>query len=78
MLAPVVPAHLPQLGTFRLQDYRGLATHRFGIVSTPVCVLVGKLSHVALDSLTHGWGWSPETSTGTTTSSSRAPGSVGR
>ena len=30
MLAPVVPAHLPQLGNFRLQEYRGLATHRFG------------------------------------------------
>ena len=57
VLAPVVPAHLPQLGNFRLQDYRGLATHRFGIVSTPVCAFVGALSHVALDSLTHGWGW---------------------
>ncbi len=52
VLAPVVPAHLPQLGNFRLQDYRGLATHRFGIVSTPVCAFVGALSHVAFDSLT--------------------------
>jgi hypothetical protein len=57
VLAPVVPAHLPQLGDFRLQDYRGLATHRFGIVRTPVCAFIGALSHVALDQLTHGWGW---------------------
>ncbi|HWM20209.1 MAG TPA: DUF4184 family protein [Ilumatobacteraceae bacterium] len=57
VLAPVVPAHLPQLGNFRLQEYRGLATHRFGVVTTPVCAFVGALSHVMLDSFTHGWGW---------------------
>lgn len=57
VLAPVVPTHLPQLGNFRLQDYRGLATHRFGIVRTPVSAFVGALSHVGLDHLTHRWGW---------------------
>ena len=43
VLAPVVPVHLPQFGNFRLQDYRGLATHRFGIVRTPVSAFVGAL-----------------------------------
>jgi hypothetical protein len=57
VLAPVVPAHLPQLGNFRLQEYRGLATHRFGMVRTPVCAFIGALSHVVFDSFTHGWGW---------------------
>jgi Domain of unknown function (DUF4184) len=57
VLAPVVPAHLPQLGDFRLQEYRGLATHRFRIVATPLCAFLGALSHVVLDTFTHGWGW---------------------
>jgi Domain of unknown function (DUF4184) len=57
VLAPVVPTHLPQLGNFRLRDYRGLATHRFGWVRTPVSALVGALSHAGLDHFTHGWGW---------------------
>jgi hypothetical protein len=77
VLAPVVPAHLPQLGNFRLQEYRGLATHRFGMVRTPVCAFIGALSQCSTASPTVGAG-SPTTSTGTTTSSSKAPGSVVR
>lgn len=57
VLAPVVPAYLPDLGRFHLRDLRGLAVHRFGFVRTSLSALVGALSHIALDSLTHGWGW---------------------
>jgi hypothetical protein len=57
VLAPVVPCHLPDLGTFHVRDYRGLAVHRFGLLRTPLCALAGALTHVALDSFTHEWGW---------------------
>lgn len=57
VLAPIVPCHLPQAGSFRLRDYRGLATHRFGLVRTSISALVGAITHVALDHLTHEWGW---------------------
>ncbi|MFN0030410.1 MAG: DUF4184 family protein [Acidimicrobiales bacterium] len=56
VLAPVVPDHLPDLGGFHLRDLRGLATHRFGVRSG-LSALAGALSHVALDSFTHPWGW---------------------
>lgn len=57
VLAPVVPCYLPDLGCFHLRDYRALSDHRFGMLRTPVCALVGAATHVALDHLTHGWGW---------------------
>lgn len=56
-LAPVVPCYLPELGAFRLPDYRGLADHRFGLVRTSSCALFGALTHVVLDHFTHEWGW---------------------
>lgn len=60
VLAPVVPPVLPDLGPFHGRDYRGLAVHRFGRIATPLSALIGALSHVALDSFTHGWGWFAE------------------
>lgn len=56
-LAPVVPDHLPQLGSFRLHDYRGLATHRFRLLPLVLGSVLGAVSHVGLDHLTHEWGW---------------------
>lgn len=57
VLAPVVPAHLPSLGPFHLHDYSGLGTHRFHRIASPLWAMLGALSHVGLDSFTHGWGW---------------------
>lgn len=57
VLAPVLPAHLPELGDFHLRDYRALAAHRFAPVRAAGSALVGALSHVGLDHLGHGWGW---------------------
>jgi hypothetical protein len=56
-LAPVVPDHLPQLGQLRLPDFRGLATHKFRWIVTPVSAFVGALTHIGLDNATHRWGW---------------------
>jgi Domain of unknown function (DUF4184) len=56
VLAPVVPDHLANLGSFNLRDFRGLATHRFGIVRSPVCAIIGATTHVLLDQFTHGTG----------------------
>ena len=56
-LAPVVPDHLPDMGEFQLTELRGLAAHRFRLVALVVGALLGALSHVALDSFTHEWGW---------------------
>lgn len=57
VLARPVAAHLPELGAFRLQDYRGLAAHRFHPVRTVVWAVLGAFGHSALDSLGHSWGW---------------------
>jgi hypothetical protein len=57
VLAPVVPDHLPQLGSFQLRDYRGLATHRFTLWKSVLWAQLGALSHVGLDEFTHGSGW---------------------
>lgn len=57
VLAPVVPAHLPDLGGFHLRDYRAVAAHRFHVVRSPLWALLGALTHVGLDSFTHRWGW---------------------
>jgi hypothetical protein len=57
VLAPVVPAHLPQLGSFRLREYQGLATHRFRVLPFATSAFLGALSHAGLDQFTHGWGW---------------------
>jgi hypothetical protein len=34
-----------------------MATHRFRWLASPLCALAGAASHVALDHLTHEWGW---------------------
>jgi hypothetical protein len=63
VLAPVVADHLPVVGPFRsfdLRSYRGLATHRFGLVRSPVWAIAGVLSHVAIDQFTHDWGWASQ------------------
>lgn len=57
VIAPVVPDHLPDLAPWHLRDYRGLAVHRFGWVTTPLSALVGTATHIVLDNLTHDWGW---------------------
>jgi len=56
-LARVVAGHLPELGGFHLGDYRALAAHRFHPLRFVLWAFVGALSHVALDSLGHSWGW---------------------
>jgi hypothetical protein len=60
VLAPTVPAHLPDAGRFHLRDYDRLAdwtlTPRTVAVAA-VSGLVGSASHVALDEFTHGFGW---------------------
>jgi uncharacterized protein DUF4184 len=55
--APVVPAHLPELGAFHLRDYRALAAHEFGWGRAALWAFLGALSHAGLDHLGHGWGW---------------------
>lgn len=57
VLAPVVPAHLPDAGELRLRELRGLSTHRFRPLPAVVGAFVGAASHVILDSFTHDWGW---------------------
>ncbi len=57
VLAPVVPCHLPMLGAFRLQEFRGLACHRFRLVPMLLGAFLGAFTHVALDHVTHEWGW---------------------
>lgn len=57
VMAPVVPDHLPDLGSFHLHDYRGLATHRFQFLRLVAWAELGALSHVFLDEFTHDWGW---------------------
>ncbi len=57
LLAPVVADHLPDGGSFHFRDYRGLATHRFGLIRSSGWALIGAMSHVALDHFTHEWGW---------------------
>lgn len=60
LLAPVVPDHLPRvepLRSFDLPSYRGLATHRFGLLRTPLWAVLGTLSHIGIDQFTHDWGW---------------------
>lgn len=57
VIAPVVPDHLPRLAPWHLRDYRGLAAHRFGWVTTPLSALVGTATHIVLDNFTHDWGW---------------------
>ncbi len=57
LLARVVPDHLPRLGQFNLPDYRGLAAHPFAVGPAVAGALLGALSHIGLDSFTHGWGW---------------------
>ena len=57
VLAPFVPAQLPELGSFRLRDYRGSRRTTSALWRTPVSAFVGALSHVGLDHLTHPWGW---------------------
>ena len=59
VLAPVVPAHLPDVGPFHLRDYRGLATHRFHWGWSAVWAAAGALSHVVLDAFTNSSGWLP-------------------
>jgi hypothetical protein len=56
VLAPVVPDHLANLGPFHVHDYRGLATHRFGVARSSVSAIIGATTHVLLDQLTHGSG----------------------
>jgi Domain of unknown function (DUF4184) len=56
VLAPVVPDHLADGGSFHVRDYRGLATHQFGMVRSSVSALVGAATHVLLDQFTHGSG----------------------
>ena len=60
VLARVVPDHLPASGfaaQFALDDYRGLATHRFRPVWFAGSAALGVASHVALDHFTHDWGF---------------------
>lgn len=57
VLARPVAAHLPELGAFRLKDYRGLAAHRFHPLRTVVWAVLGAFGHSALDSIGHSWGW---------------------
>ena len=50
--APVVP-YLPDLGPFHLRDYAlvGRNRHRWWTIAS--CVLIGSVSHVVVDGLTH-------------------------
>jgi hypothetical protein len=57
LLAPVVPDHLANLGSFNIHEYRGIATHRFGILRSPLCAVIGATTHVLLDQFTHGSGF---------------------
>lgn len=57
VVSPVLGPMLPSLGSFRLDEYRGLAVHRFRWVVAAASALVGALSHVAIDHFTHDWGW---------------------
>lgn len=57
VVAPVLPAHLPEAGGFRLRDYRVVARHRFHVLRSPLGALAGAVSHVVLDGFTHRWGW---------------------
>jgi Domain of unknown function (DUF4184) len=57
VLAPVVPDHLPNLGTFHLQEYRGIATYRIRWIRSSACALAGAISHAFIDQFTHGYGW---------------------
>jgi hypothetical protein len=57
VISPVFWDHLPEAGPFRLNDYRGLAVHRFSWGWSPASALIGALSHVMLDHFTHHWGW---------------------
>lgn len=56
-LAPVVPAHLPDAGAFRLRDYRALARHRFRWPLAAAWAGIGAWMHVVLDAPGHAWGW---------------------
>jgi hypothetical protein len=64
VVAPVVAAHLPDRAPWHLRDYAALGRWPTGAgtgwrpwLVLAVSVLVGSLSHVALDSFTHSSGW---------------------
>jgi hypothetical protein len=51
--APIVAAHLPDLGTWHLRDYGVLGTAKYRWWVTVLCVLFGALTHIFWDSFTH-------------------------
>lgn len=57
VVLPVLPAHLPQLGTWRLQDWRSLADRPLRTAPVALWVVIGAFSHVLFDSFTHDDGW---------------------
>lgn len=61
-VAGPLAAHLPDAGTLHLKDFGRLAAWRVpddvrGWLVLTVSALIGSLSHVGLDSFTHGFGW---------------------
>lgn len=62
VVAGPLAAHLPDAGPFHLRDYGRLDAWRSpsgaaGWIILVVSALVGALSHVLIDSFTHGFGW---------------------
>jgi hypothetical protein len=51
VIAPVVPDHLPRIGTLRVQDYRCVAQGRHPIQVTVASILIGALSHSIYDAI---------------------------
>ncbi|MBI5089996.1 MAG: DUF4184 family protein [Actinobacteria bacterium] len=51
--SPVAARQLPDLGQFRLQSFAVLASRRPRLAVTVVCVAIGVMTHVVLDSFTH-------------------------
>ena len=61
-VAGTLGPHLPDLGVFHLRDYARLqawpgAGHRRAWIIVILSALIGSLSHLVLDSFTHGFGW---------------------
>lgn len=62
IVAAPLAAHLPDAGPFHLRDYGRLGTwrlptHATGWVALITSALIGSLTHLMLDSFTHGFGW---------------------
>src|SRR4051794_10970174 len=51
--APIVAAHLPDLGTWHLRDYGVLGAAKYRWWVTALCALIGAFTHIFWDSFTH-------------------------